>query len=295
MAHTKKYSPTQLASLLPQPAKDANKYSRGKLVCIAGCSDYPGAAALAALAGQRMGAGYTQVFCAPEVVASVRAAAAPSIVVASWLQLSEAFRTKNCHPTAFLVGSGMQKNTPESHELVCSTLSGTTQPVLVDGGGIASLATSDARQILKQRFVDGFETVITPHAGEAKTLADEFGLPTNSPAKLAQLLSLAYGVVAVVKGPTTFVSNGNATYKMNSGTQALAKAGTGDVLAGMIASLLAQGIKSVDACMLGTTLHAHAGIIAAEKFTDICVVPEDIITEIPAAIRHVSKAAAKVK
>ena len=295
MVAVKKYSAKKIANLLPWPKADVNKYTRGKLVCVAGCAEFPGAAALAALAGQRMGAGYTQVFCAPEVVASVRAAAAPSVVVAPWLQLCEVFRTKNCHPTAFLVGSGMQKNTPETHELVCSTLSGTTQPVLVDGGGIASLATSDARQVLKQRFINGLETVITPHAGEAKTLADEFGLPTNSPAKLAQLLSLAYGVVAVVKGPTTFVSNGNAAYKMNSGTQALAKAGTGDVLAGMIASLLAQGIKSLDACMLGATLHAHAGIIAAKKLTDICVVPEDVIAEIPAAVRQMSKATAKVK
>ena len=285
MSDINKYSEKKLSKLLPWPKEDVNKYTRGKLVCIAGCSDYPGAAALAALAGQHMGAGYTQVFCAPDAVNSVRAAAAPSIVVGSWLQLCEALRTKNCHPTAFLVGSGMQKSTPETHKLVCNTLSGTTQPVLVDGGGIASLTTSEAKQILKQRFVNGLETVITPHAGEAKTLADKFGLPTNNLAKLTRLLSLAYGVTVVLKSSTTYVSHGSKVFMMDIGTQALAKAGTGDVLAGMIGSLLAQGLDGVDAGMLGSTLHAYAGNIAAKKFTNICVTPEDVIAEIPEACR----------
>lgn len=289
MVAAKKYSVKEIANLLPWPKADVNKYTRGKLVCVAGCAEFPGAAALAALAGQRMGAGYTQVFCAPEVVASVRAAAAPSVVVAPWLQLCEVFHTKNCHPTAFLVGSGMQKNTPETQELVCNTLSGTTQPVLVDGGGIASLATNDARQILKQRFVDGSETVITPHAGEAKTLADKFGLPTNNPAKLTRLLSLAYGVTVVLKSSTTYVSRGSKVFMMDIGTQALAKAGTGDVLAGMIGSLLSQGLNGVDAGMLGSTLHAYAGNIAAKKFTNICVTPEDVIVEISTAIQSALK------
>ena len=74
MQRAKKYTLEQVAALLPWPDDLANKYSRGKLTLIAGCADYPGAACLAAVASQRMGAGYTEVACSPESVAAVRAA-----------------------------------------------------------------------------------------------------------------------------------------------------------------------------------------------------------------------------
>ena len=70
MQRAKKYTLEQVAALLPWPDDLANKYSRGKLTLIAGCADYPGAACLAAVASQRMGAGYTEVACSPESVAA---------------------------------------------------------------------------------------------------------------------------------------------------------------------------------------------------------------------------------
>ena len=81
------YSDAKLCGLLPELARDANKYTRGKVSLVAGCSRYPGAAALAALASQRMGAGYTEVICAPKSVDAVRAVS-PSLVVRSWKNLS---------------------------------------------------------------------------------------------------------------------------------------------------------------------------------------------------------------
>ena len=87
MQRAKKYTLEQVAALLPWPDDLANKYSRGKLTLIAGCADYPGAACLAAIASQRMGAGYTEVACSPESVAAVRAAS-PSLVVRAWDELA---------------------------------------------------------------------------------------------------------------------------------------------------------------------------------------------------------------
>ncbi|MBQ3106724.1 MAG: NAD(P)H-hydrate dehydratase, partial [Eggerthellaceae bacterium] len=69
-----KYSSFDLKKLLPWPGRDAHKYSRGKLVVVAGCKWFPGAAVLAAIAGQRMGAGYVEVHCAPEAAPVVQAA-----------------------------------------------------------------------------------------------------------------------------------------------------------------------------------------------------------------------------
>ena len=310
MEEAREYSTEQLASLLPRPAADANKYSRGKALLVAGCAKYPGAACLAASAAQRTGAGYTEVLCAPESVAAVRAAS-PSLVVSSWGELlaledgrdagpidapervaaRDAAReaifppARPGHPRAYLVGSGFDARDPQSAALVRAVLRNAAAPVVVDGGGLACLAEPDARDILRQRFVEDRPTIVTPHAGEAARMAKPLGIPTGDPARLAYLLSLAYGVVAVVKGPVTWISDGDQVIRMGEGTPALAKAGTGDVLAGMTVALAAQGLGPVDACALATTLHARAGRAAAERLTELCVTAEDVVASLPEAVR----------
>lgn len=194
------------------------------------------------------------------------------------------------NPMAFLVGSGFDAADPLSASLTCAVLAAAAAPVVVDGGGLDALATPEGRLILRQRFVDGLVTVITPHAGEAARLAGALDLPTDDAATLARLLSLAFGVVVMLKGPDTFVSDGDATYRMSLGTPALAKAGTGDVLAGMTCALLAQGLDDVDACMLASTLHAKAGVAAAKRIGAICVIPTDVIDAIPQAACELGRA-----
>ena len=83
-------------------------------------------------------------------------------------------------------------------------------------------------------------------------------------------------MTALVKGPKSFISDGEIVAVMGEGTPALAKAGTGDVLAGMLGALLAQGLASFDACVLAATLHARAGRLAASELTERCVVAEDL-------------------
>ena len=334
MQRAKKYTLEQVAALLPWPDEQANKYSRGKLTLIAGCADYPGAACLAATASQRMGAGYTEVACAPESVPAVRAAS-PSLVVRSWGELaayaqldpdergadperSAAARTASQnatasasahrpsrpvhaaprpkvlgpatsrHPRAFLVGSGLDAADSLSAQLTCAVLESVAAPALVDGGGLDTLTTPEGRLLLRRRFIDGLPTVITPHAGEAARLAAPLALPTEDPAQLALLLSQAYGVTAMVKGPVTYISDGEGVVRMTDGTPALAKAGTGDALAGMTAALLAQGLAPVDACVLAATLHARAARAAEKRLTGICVTAEDVVAAIPEAIASLS-------
>ncbi len=194
------------------------------------------------------------------------------------------------YPAAFLVGSGLDASDSLSAKLTCAVLAAVRAPVLVDGGGLDALTSPEGRLVLRRRFVEGLPTVITPHAGEAARLAAPLELSCDDPARLSELLSLAYGVVVALKGPVTYVSDGNGVLRMADGTPALAKAGTGDVLAGMTAALLAQGLDAVDACMLACSLHARAARAAARKLTDICVVAEDVIEAIPEAIRELQKA-----
>lgn len=289
------FATSELASLLPWPKPDAHKYSRGKLNIIGGAASYPGAACLAAAASQRMGAGYTEVLCAPESVPTVRAFR-PSLVVRSWERLdAHAFaQSLPGKPVAYAVGSGFDASSEESaaeaKRLVCRTLKHVHGPVLVDGGGLAALASQKGRRLLRRRFLNAWPTVITPHIGEAVRLAEPLGISTDNQKELTCKLALAYGVIAVVKGADTYVSDGETTSCIDEGTPALAKAGTGDVLAGMLGALLAQGLDPFDAAVLAVTLHARAGRIAAERLTDIAVTPEDVIDVLPAAIRAMAEA-----
>lgn len=294
-------SPHALAQLLPYPAHDANKFTRGKLVLVAGSDRYPGAACLAAVASQRMGAGYTEVVTAPSALQLVRLCH-PSLVVvprASW-RPGELSQVRPGHPCAVGIGPGFDADDPETPSLVDAALSQAACPVLADGGALSYLATPAGHAALAARSQAGRATVLTPHGGEAARLAR--GLAARDaaakdaldrahaagPATMARTLARLLGAIVVLKGPDTYVSDGSRTIVVASGTPALAKAGTGDVLAGMTASLLAQGLQPLDAGVLAAELHARAGRAAADRLGDIGVCAEDVIDALPAAVRELS-------
>ena len=285
-----RYDNEGLAALLPWPAVEGNKYSRGKLVLFAGSSTYPGAACLAACASQRAGAGYTEVFTAPRAVQIVQVFR-PSLVVHSWdgVYNKELQAMQQKKPCAYVVGPGFDPNKKHAEPLSYFVLGRAKAPVLIDGGALSALTTSAGATICKGRFLDGFPTVITPHMGEAERLAEGYGMPLDNPAELSTMLALHYGVVTVLKGPVTYVSNGIESYSLSPGTSALAKAGTGDVLSGIIGAFLAQGLDAMDAAVLGTILHAKAGCLAADELTEICVSAEDVINFIPKAIQFFTR------
>ena len=274
-------------AIAPMPAEDANKYSRGKLVLIAGSASYPGAAILAARASQRMGAGYTQVLTHKEVVAIVRMSS-PSLVVqrlngVESLVLPQA---REGHPCAVCIGPGFEPDDESMRDMLVHVLKEARCPVLVDGGALAHLCSKKMRKRLAKRASQGLVTVLTPHGGEAARLAKALKEDEESPMQLAQALARAYHSIVVLKGPNTYISDGMQTSGMHEGTSALSKAGTGDVLAGMIAALLAQGIDPYDAARAGATLHARAGVAAAASLTEIAVTAEDVVEAIPQALRQ---------
>ncbi len=287
----RQYDTRILAQLLPFPGQNLNKYSRGKCILVGGSSSYPGAVSLASLASQRMGAGYTEVFTAPDVVPQVQSYH-PSLVVRPWsvLDASPGQEQKPHRPSAYVVGCGFDPDDGNVPALVRRLLKNVTAPVVVDGGALRILSARKMRDLSAQRYRMGLDTIITPHMGEASRLAQIFGLTTDEPDELCQQLAQAYGVTCVLKGPDTFISDGEETLAMREGTPALAKAGTGDVLAGMIGALLAQRLSVVDACVLAASLHARAGSFAAEYLTSISVCAEDVIYYIPDAIRSIYEA-----
>ena len=275
-----------LRAALPVPAADSNKYTRGVLTVVAGCARYPGAACLTAYAGQRMGAGFTEVVTC-KAARRAMLATHPSLVVCefdSW-EPADLRSNKRGARHALCVGPGFDPDDGKYVSLVTELLETAEVPVLVDGGGLAALGSQEAVRLLRRRGEEGLATVLTPHGGEALRLARALGLNTSEPARLALLLAASLEAVVVVKGPDSFISDGERVIPMREGTAALAKAGSGDVLAGMMAALLAQGVDPVSAAVLGATLHARAGVAAARLLTEVCVTSEDVIAAIPDAVR----------
>lgn len=271
---------------MPFPAVGANKYSRGKLTLVVGSAAYPGAACLSSRAGQCTGSGYCEVLTSEANVDKLQLYRA-SLVVRPWNTIATLGAIPASYPDkpcAYVIGCGFDVRDEACPPLLRTVLAEAQAPVLVDGSAIRHLSSAMVRNLCENRASQGLATVVTPHGGEAASMAEVFGVGTSDPKELALTLARAYGIIVVLKGPDTVIADGHDAFTMNEGTAALAKAGTGDVLAGMIGGLLAQGMDPFDACVLGSTLHARAGRAAARRLTDIAVCAEDVIDAIPEAI-----------
>lgn len=279
-----------LAALAPWPDPQANKYTRGKLSLVAGAAAYPGAACLAGAAAERAGAGYTEVFCAGESLLAVRSFR-PSLVARDWREWHPARQEarRSDRTGACVIGCGFDGDARQ-RELVAETVRAATGPVLIDGGAIGLMADKAGQRLARERAERGVgPLVLTPHGGEAARLARgaELEGALGGP-ELAVGLARAYRALIVLKGPITFIADAEGIVEtMGRGTAALAKAGTGDVLAGIIGALLAQGLAPRDAAALGCALHAEAGRAAAQELTEICVSAEDVIAALPQAVRAI--------
>ncbi|MEL1250124.1 NAD(P)H-hydrate dehydratase [Aurantiacibacter gilvus] len=251
-------TPPQLAA----PAPDAHKYSRGLLVVLAG--EMPGAAVLAARAAQHGGAGYVKVFAGED---DERFPVPPDLVVdhGSLFDLVRDHRID-----AFLVGPGLGRSDEAQARL--DWVLACDLPTVVDADALALLEP----QMLEERE---WPIVATPHAGELDAMANSFGVAGLDRAE--QAIELAEGIegVMVAKGPDTLIAaQGSSLAIMPPATSWLSTAGTGDVLAGLIASRLACGVNPRKAAEQGCWLHALAARKAGPTFT-----AGQLIEQVPAA------------
>lgn len=281
----------RIRALIPIPAPDANKYTRGKLVVIGGDRCYPGSVCLLSQAAYRMGAGYVEAFCDAASIPILQTRV-PSAVARERSLLDVGLLAATRHPHAIAIGSGMDGADSGALQLVCTVLQQASCPLLVDGGALGALASSAGRQARAMRSSCAGPVVLTPHLGEATRLAHAAGIPApadaqpRSMAALSASLAEAYEAFVVLKGPDTYLASplSEEVARMVLGTPALAKAGTGDVLAGMAGALLAQGLDAADAVLAATVLHAEAGRLAADDLGPISVMAEDVVERIPAAL-----------
>ncbi len=240
--------------VLRAPPADAHKYTRGLLAVIGG--EMPGAGALAARAAMRSGAGYVKLF-APH-----RSPATPDELVVDDAPLEQALADERVD--ALLIGPGLGRS--EASKARLNKALRADLPTICDGDALHLLT----RDMLAPRAAP---LVLTPHEGELAALCDTFGVVDAE--KTARLAALAQALDAVVvgKGPDTVIAApGEPLWFTRPATSWLSTAGTGDVLAGIIASRLAYGGDPMQAAVEGVHLHAEAAHLAGAALT-----PSDLI------------------
>jgi len=234
---------------LAAPAPDAHKYRRGLLAVVGG--EMPGAALLACAAAQGAGAGYVKLF-------ADKAPGAPADLVVDHAKLSSVLTDDRNN--AILVGPGLGRHA-EARERLATALADPV-PAVIDADGLLLIGQ---RQIAAREAA----TIATPHEGELAVLEKTFGCEgTGSKADRALALARESGMIIVAKGPDTLVAGPDGRLACaRRASSWLSVAGTGDVLAGAIASRLAAGAEPFVAACEGVWLQGEAARLAGPAFT----------------------------
>lgn len=263
---------------LPERLENSNKGTFGKILNVSGSEYMTGAAYLSSVSALKIGAGYVEL-ASHDNALKVTASLAPEIVLASINKIPEIIKNS----TVLLIGCGLS-TTNEAVTLLKNTISlAKDLPTVIDADGL---------NILSENYLElPTNTILTPHPKEASRLLhcslDEI---LSDMEKSAKKISKKYNCITVLKSHQTIVTSQNGEiYYNNTGNSALAKAGSGDVLAGMIAGLLAQNMQTFEAAVLGVYLHGLSGDLAKNDLTAYGVLATDTIRYITYAIKKYLK------
>ena len=282
---------------LPRRPPDAHKGTFGTVLIMAGSPGMTGAAAMTALAAARSGTGL--VFVAiprdlnpilevklTEPLTMPLPTEEPGIPDAKMLP---GIMEKAEISEAVALGPGMGR-APQTRELIHKLLPRIEKPLVLDADGInafeplQSSGQDNPLVLLKNRK---YPTILTPHPGELSRLT---GISASEIQKdrlaIARRFSSEYGVILVLKGAGTIIAEpGGEVFISLKGSTSLSKGGSGDILTGLVAGFLAQGLEPVDAAVSGVYLHGLAGELAAEIKTERAALPGDVIDQIPEAVK----------
>lgn len=271
-------------SLLPKRAKDTYKFQNGYVSVVAGSLDFPGSVRLAAHAAARIGAGGV-IALIPESIRHVTPGFYPEIIVwelkehHGYLTHASAFekfdKAQECS-SAILIGCGMGREETALH-FIKDCLSHTKKPCVIDADALYALGNLGEKFILERACCPW---ILTPHRGEFERLLEAFGYRLEP--QIAQKLAMKWQCTLVIKGAPTMIYLPNGDYYENStGNSAATTAGCGDVLAGIIAGLLAQGLTIGEAAIVGMYLAGKA----ADNYISVVgahsLLASDILDQLP--------------
>ena len=278
---------------LPQRKPDSHKGDFGRVLVVGGARGMIGAPALASHAALRSGAGLVTV-AVPETVQLAVASLCPC---ATSIPL-KCSRDGDLSPQAvgqmlaaadvsdvLAVGPGM--GVSGGADNIVRAAIGQDRPVVLDADGLNNLARIDGWAGLRR-----CPLVLTPHPGEMARLTGKSIKQIQSDRKASAVAAARNWVgntgvppVIVLKGAGTVVTDGLRVFINKTGNPGMATGGTGDVLTGLIAALIGQGLDTFDAACLGVHLHGLAGDLAAEKLGQTSLIASDLIDFLPEAIK----------
>lgn len=262
---------------MPQRIENSHKGTYGRVLNISGSDYMPGAAILSSLSALTIGCGYV-ILCSTERVINAAAAQTQNVVFAPLADLSKEILKAD----VILIGCGLSTS-DEARGIFIKTLNyATTMNItcIIDADGLNILSTLSKGSMPEN-------TILTPHPKEAARLLDcdveDILCDTE---KAAKEISARYNSVTVLKSHNTVVcSKTKEIYINNTGGNCLAKAGSGDVLAGIIAGLSAQKCEPFEAAALGVYLHGLAGDLAKNDLTEYGVLAHNQVRYIPDAVK----------
>jgi len=263
-----------------------HKYDAGQVLCVGGSAAMPGAVTLSSLAVLRSGAGMLRALIPgsmkdlflQKVIEGIATPGSHSdFLVPDDLPAIIKLQEKS---KAMVLGPGMGRE-PATGELVRALIKDTTIPAVLDADGLFHLSAHE----LKEKKAD---LIITPHAGEFSRLT---GLNSsdiqNDPVKCALDMALATQTIVHLKGSTSLTALPSGSVFIHAtGTPGMATAGSGDLLAGLIASFIAQGHMPEDAVLIAVYYHGMAGQAAAEQLGNRSMIASDILENIPNVLKQ---------
>jgi NAD(P)H-hydrate epimerase len=273
---------------LPRRRPDSHKGDFGRALVVAGSRGMSGAAVLCASAALRGGAGLVRVAVAEGILPLV-AAGNPCYMTAPLPQDEQGRLAAAAEPhlldlarASDVVGCGPGLGRgPGPDALVAAVVSRVAAPLVVDADGLNALQRRT--DLLRAR---PGPTVLTPHPAEFARLAggDTAAVQADRQGRAARFAA-DHGVVVVLKGHGTVVTDGKQVYISTTGNPGMATGGTGDVLTGLVAALLGQGLAPFAAAQLGVYVHGLAGDLARDKLGETALIATDLLEYLPAALR----------
>jgi len=272
-------------NVLPKRKENSNKGDFGKAFCITGSNEYIGAGYLSAISALKVGVGYS-ILCSEDDAIPHYKKMSPDLIYKSHKQFDikiVAEYINQLKPTAIVLGCGIgfSDKTLEFVPKIIELLKNKNIPTVLDADALNCIASLKLENL-------GANFILTPHPKELSRLLNiDVDLILKNREEYVRIAQEKYASTLILKGNETLICDLEKNIYINtSGNSALAKAGTGDVLAGMIGGFLAQNMSIKDATCLAVYLHGLSADIYKNQFSSYSMLASDLLNYIPIAIKQ---------
>jgi NAD(P)H-hydrate epimerase len=283
----------EFRSSLKKRPRDSHKGNFGRIFILAGSRGLTGAAVLCSNAALRSGAGLVTLGIPSSLnaIMSKKLTEVMTLSLAETKELTLALKAEDSilkkikNSDIVVLGPGLSQN-PETQKLINRLIPKIDKPMVLDADALNAISKNPGvLKKIKSKYV------VTPHLGEMSRLIDRSTeYIKNNRLIVAKKFSCDYNAVVVLKGASTIVAGPDGKYYINTtGNPGMATAGSGDVLAGIIAGFSGQGLDMFNAAKLGVYIHGIAGDIAAKDKGEVGLIAGDLLESIPYAIKRAQR------